>query len=248
MSLAHISKLTYIRIKTALALKNLIKNLTHWVGYHISQHRDPYQDIKSNIKSDTGLIIFDVGANTGQTITRLRKNFAHSQIHVFEPARDLFKALELTYSSCASIYLNQCALGAVSGTQEFKEAGATVMSSLLEPAQHGWDGKGWTDIKCVYPVSIKTVDGYCAENNIEAIDILKTDTQGYDLEVLKGAERMLRGRRIRFIYLEINFDEMYEGQASFDDIYRFLSDRGFELRSPYEVHARYMDCLFVNSR
>ena len=121
------------------------------------------------------------------------------------------------------------------------------MSSLLEPDQNGWDGQGWNDIKLRYPVIVRTIDDYCAEHDIKAIDILKTDTQGYDLEVLKGAENILESRRIHLVYTEINLSTMYEGQASFDEIYRFLSDRDFTLVSVYELHARWMDCLFVNS-
>jgi FkbM family methyltransferase len=38
------------------------------------------------------------------------------------------------------------------------------------------------------PVTVTTLDEYCAANGIERIDLLKNDTQGYELEVLRGAE------------------------------------------------------------
>jgi hypothetical protein len=49
-----------------------------------------------------------------------------------------------------------------------------------------------------------TLDVFCEENSIGSIDILKIDTEGFDLIVLQGAERMLQNGRIKFIHVEYN--------------------------------------------
>jgi hypothetical protein len=51
---------------------------------------------------------------------------------------------------------------------------------------------------------------------------------------------------IKFIYVEMNLIEMYAGQASFDELYRFLSDHNYVLKSIYETHAHWVDGLFIN--
>jgi hypothetical protein len=86
---------------------------------------------------------------------------------------------------------------------------------------------------------------------IDHIDILKSDTQGFDLEVLKGAQGVIGHGRVHLILIEINFAALYCGQPRFDEIYAWLSDRGFRLVSFY--NACYMnhrigwcDALFVN--
>jgi len=54
------------------------------------------------------------------------------------------------------------------------------------------------------PVSCSTLDSYCAQNGIERIDILKVDTEGYDLRVLQGSATMLQKQAFRFVYVEFN--------------------------------------------
>jgi len=81
--------------------------------------------------------------------------------------------------------------------------------------------------------------------------LLKSDTQGFDLEVLKGADRMLAEHRIRLIYLEIIFSKMYENLPRADKIYAFMADHGFELVSFYKTYfqngrAGWTDALFID--
>lgn len=59
-------------------------------------------------------------------------------------------------------------------------------------------------------VKVSTIDRYCADKKIERIDLLKSDTQGFELEVLKGARHMLVERRVGAIYVEITFAQLYD--------------------------------------
>ena len=83
--------------------------------------------------------------------------------------------------------------------------------------------------------------------------LLKIDTQGYELEVLKGAARTLD--RIDYILVETSFVPLYEGQANFRDVYAFLTGHGFEyagsfeqMMSPLDGTVLQADGLFVRSR
>jgi hypothetical protein len=51
------------------------------------------------------------------------------------------------------------------------------------------------------------------QHEVQFIDLLKSDTQGFDLEVLKGAQGLLDARKIRLIYLEVTFQKLYEHPA-----------------------------------
>jgi len=99
-------------------------------------------------------------------------------------------------------------------------------------------------------VEVKTIDQFCQDENIERIDLLKSDTQGFDLEVFKGADRTIRENKIGLIYLEIIFSDMYKNIPSLSHIYDFLISRDFHLVSFYEIHyqkqlAGWTDALFV---
>lgn len=120
------------------------------------------------------------------------------------------------------------------------------MSSFLEPGKDGWG-----DIKQRVPVTVTTIDDYCSERGISNIDILKSDTQGFDLEVLRGAQHMLEERRIQLVYLEITFSNVYQHLPGLDTIFSFLSNYGFCLVSFYRFHyqhdrAGWTDALFIN--
>jgi hypothetical protein len=122
------------------------------------------------------------------------------------------------------------------------------MSSFLAPERDCWG-----EIALRSQVKLETMDDYTSLNQISYVDILKIDTQGFELEVLKGAARMMREHRIRLIYAELIFSEMYEGMPRFDEILRFVLDRGFVLISMYEVFHRdgragWTDVLFLDPR
>ena len=82
------------------------------------------------------------------------------------------------------------------------------MSSFLEPGRDSWGA-----VKRRTPVNIKTIDGYCELHEISRIDILKSDTQGFDLEVLKGASGLFDRHCIHLVYLEIGFGELYKNHS-----------------------------------
>src|ERR1019366_6346440 len=125
-------------------------------------------------------------------------------IHAFEPSTQTFRELQRTHGNMQGVHLNNFALGSQTSTQDFIENMLPEMSSFLEPSTTSW-GK----IKQRTKVKIGTIDEYCIEHGIAKIDILKSDTQGYDLEVIKGAMQMLSRNRIHLIYLEIIFSDMY---------------------------------------
>ena len=139
-------------------------------------------------------------------------------------------------------------MGATRGPAQLLENVHSTMSSFLELGELGW-GK----VEKHTDVEIRSVDEFCAEQNIPHIDILKTDTQGFDLEVLKGARQMLLDQHVSLVYSEVNFAELYKGLPPFDEFYRFLRECDYVLVAFYKMHftqqvAGWADALFVNKR
>jgi hypothetical protein len=83
-------------------------------------------------------------------------------------------------------------------------------------------------------IDVDTLDGYCSRAGITHIDVLKTDAQGFDYEVLKGASEMLGQHRVHLIFIELAFLESYVGAARFEETYRFLKECGFHLMAFYK--------------
>jgi FkbM family methyltransferase len=193
-------------------------------------------------------VVFDVGANVGQSITRIRETMANAIIHSFEPSPGTFKQLRQNTVGIGQLKLNNIGLGAHRGELPFLENECSDMSSFLEPGSACWGEVGQPVI-----VPVRTVDDYCDSEAISRIDVLKSDTQGFDLEVIKGAERMIRENRIHLIYMELTFCELYKGLPTLDEIYKHMRERDFSLVSFYRFfhqngRAGWSDALFASDR
>jgi FkbM family methyltransferase len=207
--------------------------------------RDPFVYLTRALRGAPSPLIFDVGANVGQSIAKFRRLWPQSVIHAFEPGRTAFSELQRAVAGLARIELNHAAVGASAGSLEFQENSQTDMSSLLNTSQDGWG-----TVVDRYEVPVTTVDRYRAARAIPVVDILKIDTQGYDLQVLRGARESLEQGQVRFVLLELIFANLYEGQARVDEVFRCLLDHRMHLVGIYDAHvvgdrAGWADALFV---
>jgi FkbM family methyltransferase len=76
-------------------------------------------------------------------------------------------------------------------------------------------------------IELMTLDDWCADNAVDQVDLVKLDTQGSELDILRGAKRTLE--HVSVVQAEVEFNPMYKGQPLFGDVDRFLRDRGFVL-------------------
>ena len=144
---------------------------------------------------------FDVGANEGQTSSEASRYFPATRIYAFEPHAPTFGRLVQRMARCSGFSGYNLALGSANGDVTLYEYDQSVLNSLIPNAQYavrfGQDARK-TSAKCV------TLDEFCATNGIMGIDVLKIDTEGFELEVIKGAANLLETGAIRFVYLEFN--------------------------------------------
>jgi FkbM family methyltransferase len=237
-----------------MTFKSLAEQLFHACGYHISRyHHDrcgtnPFLDMRRFVTDGSDRTVFDVGANRGQFLNHLRLHYPKAAVYSFEPSPATFCALSAKTSGMPNTSTWNIALGASAGKSILLENVNSDMSSMLQLGSQGW-GR----IERQTEIDIHTIDDFCQEQLISRIDILKSDTQGYELEVFKGAQRMMRENRVGLIYSEINFDEIYENLPPFDEIFRFLREQDFVLAAFYKMEFKrqivgWTDALFVNKQ
>jgi FkbM family methyltransferase len=235
-----------------MTLKAIAQHLFHAFGYHISSYRqercgtDPFLDMTRFVTDDSDRTIFDVGANCGQFLDRLRLCYPKATVYSFEPSPATFRALSGRAAAMANTSTWNIALGDSVGKSVLLENVSSDMSSMLQLGSQGW-GR----VEKRTEIEVQTVDSFCQQHSISRIDILKSDTQGYDLQVLKGAQRMMKENRIGLIYSEITFDEIYENLPPFDEVFRLLREHGFVLAAFYKMEFKrqivgWTDALFVN--
>jgi FkbM family methyltransferase len=168
-----------------------------------------------NIKDKNNLVIFDVGANTGQSINFFIKNFSFESIFAFEPDPKVFYKLE-NYSEKRGVFLNNFALGDSNGRTSFYTSPLTLTSSLLLPNHDSIWGKRKNRILGLskensykeIEVEIRTLDSIVKLNSIIEIDILKIDVEGAELQVLNGAIESLASKKIKIIQVEVHYDDL----------------------------------------
>jgi FkbM family methyltransferase len=242
-----------IRKYTSKVGYKIIRKLVRKIGFDIiplelnKVGEYPYYDMSKFISSQTPML-FDVGANYGQTIDDFREVFKNGIINSFEPSPITFDGLKKNTYNMKNVFIWNCGIGSSTKPMILNENTHRNMSSFLEMGDEGW---GIVNDKTT--VSVTTIDEFCKEHKIEKIDVLKIDTQGFELEVLKGARTSMLENRIGLLYFEVTFIDMYKGLPSFGELYDFAIDHGFELISIYPIKykknmAGWTDILFKHKK
>ena len=233
-----------------MGLKNIVRTGFRALGFEISrcQPKGIPRDVFSDMKrlGAPGGVIFDVGANKGQSIVFFTQMFPNSQIHAFEPDPSAYaEALKVCRSG---VVLNKFALGDVAGEFEFKCYGGSNMSSFLAPGKETWDSVKNTEV-----VQVRRLDDYCKSAGVDHIDILKIDAQGFDGAVLRGAQAMIEAKRIGLIRIELTFRDLYRDQEDPLTWLQWLIKRDYRIVSFYEQHHNgntlgWVDALLIPVR
>ena len=116
-------------------MKKIIQNLINFFGYKIiktkkKKYRDFDQILKKILKNNNN-IIFDVGANKGQSLERYIKLFKNTFFYSFEPSLEAFKILNLKYENFGNIKLFNIALGSEKKKKLFYEYKNNELSSFI---------------------------------------------------------------------------------------------------------------------
>jgi len=194
-------------------------------AYHHG-HRDCTDIVRSGCDI---AVVFDVGANVGQSVLKFRAAFRKARIFSFEPAKSTFDQLRHNVDVFANVSCHHIALGSQEGDRIIYLTGQSVENSLIKPS-------GTCDSE---EVTVRTVDGFASDNQIERIDLLKIDTEGFDLEVLRGAQGMLASGRVAFVLVEVGFHPADNRHVLFDDIRSFLLPMGYAVFGIYDQHLEW---------
>ncbi len=179
-----------------------------------------------------GMIVFDVGASVGELTLLFSRFVGAGQVHAFEASSTVFERLRTVTgaAACPNVFLNHLAVA---------EAEGKAQLYVYDDLHLGWNTLAnrplenyGIDVKpvAVEDIEATTIDLYCEREGISKIDLLKIDVEGAEFQVLRGADRMLREKRIACITFEF-------GQTTFDmgndptEIEAYLTKLEYELRN-----------------
>jgi len=186
------------------------------------------------INKDKIKVIFEVGSRDGLDAISLSKKYPNSQVYCFEcnPLTVDICRNNIKNSLQTNIHFYDFALGKKNATIPFysyvkdkntiHEIESSGSSSFFKRTDYHQTQKHIKDVDVV------NVYNFCLDNNINKIDLLCMDVQGYELNILKGCESMIHN--IEYIILEStkpNIQSVYNSSPTYDEINNFMKISGF---------------------
>ena len=219
------------------AVKCGVKNLLHMVtGRRIPTNLphgfDLRLDLRNRLPGYSVETLIDVGANIGQSAMAYLESFPGCRIFCLEPIASTFEQLRTNLGGVANVHCFQVALGAERrrGRMVFFPEGFSQLSYLL--CDH--DESRLPAGAHLEEVEIDTLTDFCRRHQIERVSLVKIDTEGHDLEVLKGATYMLEEHRVDLVQVEAGMNRENRRHVPLEALKTFLEERGYYLFGLYE--------------
>jgi FkbM family methyltransferase len=197
-----------------------------------------HQAIRRHRMKITGII--HVGAHFGEEYPDYIKA-GIKNVSFIEPCQPAFEILSDKFKDKKGVYLYNCACGSVKGkaSMNIETRNNGQSNSLLAPVRHL---EHYPEIQFQESVEVDVIPLDELEFYHE-FNLLMMDVQGYELEVLKGGRELLKD--IRYVYSEVNTEELYQGCAKLNELESFLSPYGFHRVALNMTKQGWGDALFI---
>jgi FkbM family methyltransferase len=195
--------------------------------------------------------VFDVGAHRGESAVEFSRVWKGATLYCFEPAEKSFEELRARFSTSPRVYCYQLALG----DREY-EGTLFVRSGSVNNSLRRYEGNSDREtLVGEERVAVQTLDKFCADLDIQHIDFLKIDTEGADMEVVAGAEKLLARGAVGVVQVEVGLDPDNAKHVSFESCKRKFEEFGYRLFGIYEQvrefpshrwHLRRCNAVFIS--
>lgn len=220
-------------------LKNDLKELLR--KWQIYVHRSPPEILSEHLRAVFARLgvncVIDVGGHYGEYGKFLRRLGYKGHIASFEPTTEAFDKLALQTEKDRNWRAFKYGLGAAEGQIDINIARHSVFNSFLTPTQFSSEQFGKeAEVVARETVRIETFDRMlqqCVEEILDPVIYLKLDTQGYDLEVLRGAQQNID--RVVALQSEVSVKSIYVGMPGFREAIDRYLEHGFEITGLFPV-------------
>lgn len=173
--------------------------------------------------------VLDVGAHWGESARFYRRLCPVAHITCFEPVRENFVRLQAALRRDARVEVINAAVGAAPGVARMNLQESSFCHTLVGETEAAGGP--------VETVTVSTLDEHCKARlgPDERIDLLKIDTEGFEVPVLQGAAGLLAARRVDFVYAEVTFDPNDPLHGYFPAVAELLAIHGYRLLGLYEI-------------
>ena len=194
------------------------------------------------------LVIADIGANVGQSALKFSNHFPNAIIYSLEPVLSTYQEMKQNTEGNANIRTYQLAAGAEEGEFEITHQANSQWNSLDPSINNNAKQANATTEK----VQVITMDRFAKVQGIERIHLLKTDTEGFEMQVFRGANHLLRNRLVDHIYVETGFMQGDSQHTNFCEILMYLQGFQYQFAGMFELsyspnyEVYYANALFTS--
>lgn len=171
-------------------------------------------------------ILMDIGANKGdwsaksiELLSRFNKN---GIIYAFEPTQSTYTFLTKRFAANDCVKPNKIALSVLTGMADFFIVGELAGTNSLNKAED----------TVVEKVETQTFDDFLMATGLESVLFVKSDTEGYDMNILMGAEKSLKKGGVEVWQFEYNH-RWIASHHSLKDVFNFIEDKPYCLGKLY---------------
>ncbi len=203
-------------------------------GFHVSEERYSAAYLK-RYAFDINTFI-DVGVYQGSPV--FYELFKDKKFVLVDPQPDTMEKAAESVKGLNFDYI-QSGAGSAKGVATLSLEGPS--SSLMK--RRDWKRQPEKTVE----IQISPLDELLENKGYKGPFGLKVDTEGFDLDVLKGAEKTLR--ETQFVFTEASLRRRFEGSYRFSELVAYMAEQGFEVADviPHRSHNRLVDVLFVRS-
>jgi FkbM family methyltransferase len=212
-------------------MKKLFKKILRGKGLQLKEYPDHYLMRRVKIVNYYNIdTLFDIGANKGKYSINMRELGYSKKIISFEPLKSAFEDLKNASFKDNNWIVNNYALGDEDINGFINIAGNSYSSSILNMLPMHLNSAPKSKYIAQEMIEIKKLDSiFSSFCNKEDNVMIKIDTQGYEKNIIDGANESLNS--IKIIQLEMSLVPLYENEMLFIEMINYLDNKGFRLFS-----------------
>jgi len=172
------------------------------------------------------LVVCDIGARGGAP-DELVSFYPFMTYHAFDADAKECARLNAAMHPYHSLRVFPLFIGGAAGRILFNLYQEPGQSSVYQPASRYKELFGGNEFGIASQCSVETTTLDAVYKDLATPDVIKLDTQGSELDILRGASSALNTTTL--VEVEVEFIPAYEGQPLFHQVFEFMLDHGFEL-------------------